>query len=185
MYEEYKKKAKEKMDNNLTAFKARLRKMRDGRAAPALLEGVTVVYYGNSTPLARLANISSPEPRTLVITPFDGQILKDMEQALVKANLGVTPQNNGKVLRLVMPELTEERRQALVREVKKEAEKCRVDLRMSRRTVNDEIKNLVKDKILSEDEQKRLSNEIQKITDSRNREIDELFKIKEKEILEV
>ena len=185
MYEEYKKKAKEKMDNNLAAFKARLRKMRTGRATPALLEGVTVIYYGNSTPLARLANISSPESRTLVITPYDGQILKDMEQALVKANLGVTPQNDGKVLRLVMPEPTEERRQILVREVKKEAEKCRVDLRMNRRTANDEIKKLVKDKVLSEDEQKILNNEIQKITDSHNREIDDLFKIKEKEILEI
>ena len=185
MYEEYKKKAKEKMDNNLTAFKVRLRKMRTGRANTSLLEGVTVIYYGNPTPLSQMANISSPEPRTLVIAPYDRQVLKDMEQALVKANLGVTPQNDGKVLRLVMPELTEERRQALVREVKKEAEKCRVDLRMSRRTVNDEVKKLVKDKILNEDEQKLLSSEVQKITDSHNREIEELFKKKEKEVLEI
>ena len=185
MYEEYKKQAKERMDNNLTAFKNRLRKIRTGRAHPSLLDGVMVMYYGNPTPLSQMANISSPEPRTLVITPWDGQVLKDMEQALVKANLGVTPQNDGKVLRLIMPELTEERRKNLVKEAKKEAEKCRVDLRMSRRVVNDEIKKLVKDKVLSEDEQKRLNNEIQKITDSHNREIEDLFKIKEKEILTV
>ena len=185
MYEEYKKQAKERMDNNLAAFKSHLRKIRTGRAHPSLLDGVTVMYYGNPTPLSQMANISSPEPRTLVIAPWDGQVLKDMEQALVKANLGVTPQNDGKILRLIMPELTEERRKDLVKEVKKEAEKCRVDLRMSRRVANDEIKKLVKDKVLSEDEQKRLNNEIQKITDSHNREIEDLFKIKEKEILTI
>ena len=185
MYEEYKKQAKERMDGNLEAFKNRLRKLRTGRAHPSLLDGVTVVYYGTSTPLSQMANISSPEPRTLVIAPWDVQALKDIEQALVKANLGVTPQNDGKVLRLIMPELTEERRKDLVKEAKKEAEKCRVDLRMSRRVVNDEVKKLVKDKVLSEDDQKRLNDEIQKITDSHNREIEDLFKIKEKEILEV
>ena len=185
MYEEYKKQAKEKMDGNLEAFKNRLRKLRTGRAHPSLLDGVTVVYYGASTPLSQMANISSPEPRTLVIAPWDAQALKDIEQALVKANLGVTPQNDGKVLRLIMPELTEERRKDLVKEAKKEAEKCRVDLRMSRRVVNDEVKKLVKDKVFSEDDQKRLNDEIQKITDSHNREIEDLFKIKEKEILEV
>ena len=184
MYEEYKKQAKEKMDGNLEAFKNRLRKIRTGRAHPSFLDGVTVVYYGTSTPLSQMANISSPEPRTLVVAPWDAQVLKDMEQALVKANLGVTPQNDGKVLRLVMPELTEERRKDLVKEIKKEAEKCRVDLRMSRRVVNDEVKKLVKDKVFSEDDQKQLNNEVQKITDSHNKEIEELVKIKEKEILE-
>ena len=183
MYEEYKKQATEKMDDNLQAFKSRLRQLRTGRANPSLLDGVKLMYYGNSTPLSQLANISSPEPRALVIAPWDGQILKDMEQALVKANLGVTPQNDGKVIRLILPELTEERRQDLVKEVKKEAEKCRVDLRMSRRIINDEVKKQVKEKLLSEDDQKHINNEIQKITDTHSKEIDELTKIKEKEIL--
>lgn len=185
MFEDYKKQTDEKMKNNIEAFKARLRPLRTGRAQISLLNSVEVVYYGTLTPLTRMANISSPDPRTLLINLFDSQMLKDAEQALVKANLGVTPQNDGKVIRLNFPELTEERRKELAKVVRKEAEKCRVDLRMSRRAINEEIKTSVKDKQLSEDDQKRLNGEIQKITDSYMEQVEKLSKHKEKEILEI
>ena len=185
MFEEYKNQTEEKMKKNIEAFKIRLRSFRTGRAHTSLLDSVEVTYYGTLTPLTQVSNISSPDSRTLLINPFDSQILKDVEQALVKANLGVTPQNDGKVIRLILPELTEERRKELAKSVKKEAEKCRVDIRMSRRTINEEIKILVKNKELSEDDQKRLNGDIQKITDSYMEKIEELSKAKEKEILEI
>lgn len=185
MFEDYKNKAEGKMRKNLEGFKARLRLIRTGRAKASLLDSVEVLYYGTLTPISQMANISSPDSRTLLVNPFDSQTLKDVEQALVKANLGVTPQNDGKVIRLIMPELTEERRKELAKAVRKEAEKCRVDLRMSRRTLNEEIKASVKDKQLNEDEQKRLNSEIQKVTDSYIQQTETLLKAKEKEILEI
>ena len=185
MFEDYKNKAEEKMHKNFQGFKARLRPLRTGRAKASLLDPVEVVYYGTFTPVSQMANISLPDARTLLINPFDPQTLKDIEQALVKANLGVTPQNDGKVIRLIMPELTEERRKELAKGVRKEAEKCRVDLRMSRRAINEEIKTSVKAKQLSEDDQKRLNAEIQKITDSYIQQTETLLKAKEKEILEI
>ena len=184
MFERWTQQAKDKMENNIEAFRSRVRKIRTGRAHPALLESVQVLYYGNQTPLSQMANISSPSPRTLVISPWDMKALKDVEQALVKSNLGITPQNDGKVIRLNFPELTEERRKNLVKEVKKEAEKCRVDLRNNRRIIMEEAKKAVKDKILSEDEQKQLSNEIQKITDQFMEQVEKAIEVKEKEILE-
>ena len=183
MYEDYIKNVKEKMQSNKEALQDRLRKIRTGQADPSLIDQVKVSYYGHMTPLSQVANISKPEPRSLIVVPFEAQLLKDVEQALIKANLGVTPQNDGKLIRLVMPELTEERRRQLVKEAKKEVEKCRVDLRMSRRLINDQIKQAVKDKQMDEDMQKRLNNDIQKITDTFNEEIDKLFQSKEKDIL--
>lgn len=181
---EYEKTAKEKMEGNVEAFRALARKIRTGRAQPALLDSVQAMSYGKLRPLPHMANISSPSPRTLVIAPWDPQTLKDVEQALVRANLGVNPQNDGKAIRLNLPELTEERRKELVKEVKKSAEKCRVDLRNSRRAVNEEIKKAVKDKSLSEDDQKHLNGKIQKITDSFMEEAEKIVQAKEKEILE-
>lgn len=185
MSEEYIKQTEAKMKDNLEAFRSRVRKIRTGRAHPALLESVQVLYYGKPTPLTQMANISSPSARSLLISPWDMKALKDVEQALVKANLGVNPQNDGKVIRLNLPELTEERRKDLVKEVKKEAEKCRVDLRNNRRGVNEEIKSAVKKKDLSEDDQKLLNNEIQKITDSFMDQVEQILEAKEKEILEI
>ena len=185
MFEDYKNKAEEKMRKNMEGFKARLRPIRTGRAKASLLDSVEVVYYGTLTPLSQMANISSPDARTLLINPFDSRTLKDVEQALVKANLSITPQNDGKLIRLMMPELTEERRKELAKAVRKEAEKCRVDLRMSRRAINEEIKASVKNKQLSEDEQNRLNGEIQKITDSYMQQTETLLEAKEKEILEI
>ena len=184
MSEQYSQTAKEKMENNISAFRSRLRKIRTGRASPALLESVTVLYYGSQTPLSQMANISSPSPRTLVVNPWDGKALKDIEQALARANLGVNPQNDGKVIRLNLPELTEDRRKDLVKEVKKEGERCRVDLRNNRRTVMEELKKAVKDKQLSEDDQKQIGSDIQKLTDQFVDQVDKLIQVKEKEILE-
>lgn len=185
MFEDYKGPVKIKMQDNIEAFRSRVRKIRTGRAHPALLEGVQALYYGSQTPLSQMANISSPSPRVLVVNPWDNKALKDVEQALVRANLGVTPQNDGKLIRLTLPELTEDRRKELVKEVKKEAEKCRVDLRNNRRIINEEIKKAVKEKTLSEDEQKSLNNEIQKITDDFMDQVEKIIQAKEKEILEI
>ena len=184
MFEEYKKKAESKMKDNIEAFRLRVRKVRTGRAQPSLLESVQVLYYGNQTPLSQMANVSSPSPRTLVVRPWDLKALKDVEQALTRANLGLNPQNDGKAIRLILPELTQERRKDLVKEIKKMAEKCRVDLRNQRRIINEEIKKAVKDKSLSEDEQKQLNNEIQKITDNFIESAEKIMQAKEKEILE-
>ena len=183
--EEYTKQAQAKMEDNLSAFRARARKIRTGRARPSLVESISVLYYGNQTPLSQMANISAPSARTLVISPWDLKALKDVEQALSRANLGVNPQNDGKVIRLNLPELTEERRKDLVKEVKKIAEKCRVDLRNSRRIINEEIKNALKEKSLSEDEQKDFNNKVQKITDHFMEEVEKITQAKEKEILEL
>ena len=185
MFEDHIKQTKVKMQGNIEAFRSRVRKIRTGRAHPALLEGIQVLYYGSPTPLSQMANISSPSPRQLVVNPWDAKTLKDIEQALARANLGVNPQNDGKVVRLTLPELTEDRRKDLVKEIKKEAEKCRVDLRNQRRFVNEEIKKAVKEKSLSEDDQKVLNGEIQKVTDDFMDQVEMTLQAKEKEILEI
>lgn len=172
------------MEDNIVAFHSKIRKIRTGRAQPGLLDSVQVLYYGNSTPLNQMANISSPSPKTLVISPWDIKALKDVEQALARANLGLTPQNDGKVIRLQLPDLTEERRKNLTKEIKKEAEKCRVDLRTNRRIISEEIKKAVKAKELTEDEQKHLNNEIQKIIDRFMKQVETSLQAKEKELLE-
>lgn len=185
MSEQYTKQTQNKMKDNIEAFRSKVRKIRTGRAHTSLLDSVQVPYYGSPTPLSQMANISSPSPKTLVVSPWDSKALKDIEQALARANLGVNPQNDGKVIRLILPDLTEERRKDLVKEVKKEAEKCRVDLRNNRRTINEDIKKAVKEKLLSEDEQKHLNNEIQKITDDFMDQVEQIIQTKEKEILEL
>ena len=182
---EYKEQVQKKMDKNLEAFKDRLRKTRTGRAQTSLLESIKVIYYGAITPLSQMASLSTPDARTLLISPWESSTLKDIEQALIKANLGMTPQNDGKVIRLSVPNLTEERRKELVKDIKTEAEKCRVDLRTSRRIANDEIKKMKDNKEISEDDQKKINDEIQKITDSYISKIEDFLKNKEKEIMEI
>ena len=184
MREQYNQTAKERMENNISAFRSRLRKIRTGRASPALLESITVLYYGSQTPLSQMANITLSSPRSLVVNPWDEKALKEIEQALARANLGVNPQNDGKVIRLNLPELTEERRKELVKEVKKEGEKCRVDLRNNRRGIMEEVKKAVKDKQLSEDDQSQINNEIQKLTDHFVEQVEKAIQAKEKEIVE-
>ena len=175
---------KEKMENNLEAFQSRIRKLRTGRAGPELLSAVNVLYYGKQTPLSQMSSISVFSARTLVINPWDAKSLKEIEQALVRANLGAQPQNDGKVIRLNFPELTEDRRHELVKELKKQAEKTRIDIRNKRRETLEEIKKEVKNKEISEDEQKQLQSEIQKITDQFIENVDKSLSAKEKEIME-
>jgi len=176
---------KEKMENNLSAFRQWIRKIRTGRANPALLESVMVLYYGSQTPLNQMSQISVPSSRTLMISPWDNKALKDIEQAIVKANLGLNPQSDGRVIRLNLPELTEERRKELVKELKARAEKYRMDLRNCRRTAMEEVKKAVKDKELSEDEQKKINEEIQKTTDQFIDQIEQVLQAKEKEVMEL
>ena len=183
--EEQKQIVTKKMEDNIESLSSRLRQMRTGRAQTSLLENVKVLYYGSVTPLSQMATISIPSARSLIVTPFDLKSLKDIEQALVKANLGLTPQNDGKLIRLMIPELTEERRKDLVKEIKKEAEKCRVDLRNNRRLMNDEVKKLVKEKVLSEDNHKRWNEEIQKITEKFMAQVETVLAAKEKEVMEI
>lgn len=180
----YKDTMKEKMENNLQAFQSRIRKLRTGRAQPELLSAVHVLYYGKQTPLSQMSSVSVFSARTLVINPWDVKSLKEIEQALVRANLGVQPQNDGKVIRLNFPELTEETRKDLVKELKKIAEKTRIDIRNKRRETLEEIKKEVKNKEMSEDEQKQLQTEIQKITDQFIESVDKSLLAKEKEIME-
>ena len=175
----------EKMENNLSAFRQWIRKIRTGRANPALLESVMILYYGKQTPLSQMSQISTPSSRTLMISPWDNKALKDIEQAIVRSNLGLNPQSDGRVIRLNLPELTEERRKELVTELKKTGEKYRIDIRNCRRSTMEEVKKAVKDKEMSEDEQKKQEEDIQKITDQFIEQIEEILTAKEKEIMEI
>ncbi|MBC6414855.1 MAG: ribosome recycling factor [Bdellovibrionales bacterium] len=175
---------KEKMENNISGFRNGIRSIRTGRANPALLDSVTLIYYGKSTPLNQVSNISVIAPRTLLIIPWDIKALKDIEQAVVKANLGVNPQNDGKNIRLILPDLTEERRKELVKKVKKMGEKCYIEIRACRRETMEEVKKAVKAKDMSEDEQKKLNDEIQKTTHLLTDKVEKLIQEKEKEIME-
>jgi len=158
--------------------------IRAGRATPALLDKVMVNYYGTPTPVNQLSTISVPEARLLVIQPWDKSILPEIEKALLKSDLGITPTSDGTVIRLVLPQLTEERRNELVKMVRKKAEEFRVAVRNVRREANEKLKALEKNKGASEDEIKRLQEKLQKITDKFIESIDEALKNKEAEIME-
>lgn len=159
--------------------------VRTGRANAALLDGVRVEAYGNMTPINQLASVSVPDPRTIVIQPWDATQLKEIEKGIVKSDIGITPSNDGKVIRLTMPTLTEERRKQLAKAVGKLAEDARVSVRNVRREANDKLKALAKEKKISEDEERRAHDQIQKTTDRFTARIDELVKKKEQEILTV
>jgi ribosome recycling factor len=159
--------------------------VRTGRANAALLDGVRVEAYGNMTPLNQVASVSVPDPRTLLIQPWDATQLKEIEKGIVKSDLGLSPSNDGKVIRLTMPTLTEERRKQLAKSVGKFAEDARVAIRNVRREANDKMKGLAKEKKISEDEERRGHDQIQKATDRFTAKIDELTKKKEQEVLTV
>jgi len=159
--------------------------IRTGRANPALLEGIKVLCYGALTPLNQVAGISVPEPRLLLIQPWDKSVLGEIEKAIMKSDLGLTPANDGKVIRLPIPTLTEERRHDLVKVVKKMAEESKVAIRNIRRESNEEVKKLEKDKHISEDESKTAHDKVQEMTDKHIAQLEELLKKKEKEIMEV
>ncbi|MGI6452087.1 MAG: ribosome recycling factor [Syntrophomonadaceae bacterium] len=159
--------------------------MRAGRANPGMLDRITVEYYGSVTPLNQLANITVPEARLLVIQPWDKTLIPEIEKAIMKSDLGINPSNDGNVIRLAIPQLTEERRKELVKVVKKRAEEAKVAIRNIRRDSNDSLKQCEKEKTISEDESKKGTDEIQKLTDKYIKEVDKVLQSKEKEIMEV
>ncbi|SHF22939.1 ribosome recycling factor [Desulforamulus putei] len=176
--------AEENMKKTVEVVRKEFASLRAGRATPALLDKVTVSYYGTPTPLNQLANISVPEARMLVIQPWDKSAIPEIERSLLKSDLGITPTSDGTVIRLVIPQLTQERRTELVKVVKKKAEEGRVAIRNIRRDVNDNLKAKQKEGV-PEDEVKRGQDELQKITDKYIKEIDEMVKSKEQEIMQV
>lgn len=185
MQQEPKRKATERMNGAIEALKKELASIRTGRASLALLDGIVVNYYGTPTPLQQLVSLSIPESRQIAIQPWDPKIIPDIEKAIMKSDLGVTPVNDGRIIRIHIPPLTEERRKQLVKVVRKKAEETKVAIRNVRRDINEEIKKLEKEKHLTEDELKRQQDEIQKITDSFISKVDELLAHKEREIMEV
>jgi len=177
--------ADEKMDKALEALKKELAAVRTGRANPGLVEHVQVEYYGTITPLNQISGISVPEARLIVINPWDKQALSAIEKALLKANLGLTPSNDGKVIRLAIPQLTEERRKELVKMVGKRVEDGRVEIRNVRRDAIEEMRSLQKNKQISEDDLKRGQDQIQKLTDGYIAQIADIAKNKEAELMQV
>jgi ribosome recycling factor len=176
---------KAKMEKSLEALRRDLSRVRTGRASLALLDGVRVNYYGVPTPLAQVASLSVPESRTISIQPWDSKIIGEIEKAIQKSDLGLTPLSDGKLVRINIPSLTEERRRELVKVTKRMEEECKVALRNIRRDVNEQLKTAKKDKVVSEDEQFKLQDEVQKLMDKSIEKAEEIIKIKEKEILEV
>ena len=185
MEQELKRKTTERMSRAIEALKKEFSSVRTGRASLALLDGIIVNYYDAQTPLQQLASLSIPDSRQIAIQPWDQKIIPDIEKAILKSDLGLTPMNDGKTIRINIPPLTEERRKQLVKTVKKKAEEAKISIRNIRRDTNEEIKKLEKEKHLSEDEVKRLQEEIQKTTDSYIVKVDEVLSHKEKEIMEV
>lgn len=177
--------AKERMTKAIQAYTRSLASIRAGRANASLLDRLVVDYYGAPTPVNQLAGISVPEARLLVIQPYDKSILGDIEKAILKSDLGLTPSNDGSIIRLMIPQLTEERRKELVKVVKKEAEEAKIAIRNIRRDANDDLKKLEKNGEITEDDQRGYSDDIQKLTDDQISKIDQITKDKEKEILEV
>ena len=177
--------ADDRMKKAVDALRKEYGTVRAGRATPSLLEKVTVDYYGVHTPINQLANISVPEPRMLVIQPWDKASLPTVEKAIMKSDLGLNPSSDGQVIRIIIPQLTKERRIELVKVVKKKAEDARVAIRNIRRDANDHIKLMEKDHEVSEDEAKRGQEEIQKGTDKCIKDVDHVYEVKEQEILEV
>lgn len=174
-----------KMNNAIQAYSRELASIRAGRANPSILDKLTVDYYGAPTPINQVAGVSVPEARMIMITPYDKSVLGDIEKAILKSDLGLSPSNDGSVIRLAIPALTEERRRDLVKQVKKEAEEAKVAIRNVRRDANDEFKKLQKKSEITEDDLRGYSDDVQKLTDTNITKIDELAKDKEKEIMEV
>lgn len=178
------KEARKKMGKTLQVLKSDLASIRAGRANPHILDKIMVDYYGTPTPVNQVGNISSPEPRLLVISPWEPSMIPVIEKEIMKSDIGITPTNDGKVIRLVFPELTEERRKELVKLVNKYGEESKIAIRSIRRDANDTLKKMRKANEITEDEQRIGENEIQSITDEHIKQIDEIVKEKEKEIME-
>ena len=177
--------AKEKMSKTCDVYFKEMQSLRAGRANPKLLDKITVDYYGAPTPINQLGNITSPEPRMLTISLWDAKALSLVEKAIQKSDLGLNPSNDGKVIRLIFPELNEERRKELTKLVRKTAEESKVAIRSIRRDAIEQIKKMKKDSLITEDDQRKGEEEMQKITDNAIKEVDKICAAKEKEIMEV
>jgi ribosome recycling factor len=174
--------ANKKMDKSIEAFKKELNTIRSNRANPAMLDGIMVEYYGTELPINQLATITVPEPRILLIQPYDKNSLTAIEKAIQKSNLNINPQNDGSVIRLILPEMTQERRMELVKLVKQKLEEAKVAIRNVRREANDDIKKLTG---ISKDEQKHYQDEVQKLTDKHIKILEDLAQKKEESILHI
>ncbi|MEN6437470.1 MAG: ribosome recycling factor [Syntrophobacter sp.] len=175
---------RDRMNKAVETLESDYKKLRTGRASVSLVDGIRVDYYGTPTPLSQLATLTIPDPRTIMIQPWDTSVVGEIEKAILKSELGLTPMNDGKAIRINIPPLTADRRKDLVKVVKKKAEESKVAVRNIRRDINEKIKDLKKDKKVSEDEQFRAQDEIQKITDDYVKKVDSVYGSKEKEILE-
>jgi ribosome recycling factor len=185
LHDDVSKALSDQIKKTLDSMKQNLSKIRTGRASPAMLDQVKVSYYGTPTPLAQCAAVAVPEPRLITVKPWDKSILKDIEKAIHEANLGMTPQNDGEIIRLPIPPLTEQRRKEIAKQVKATGEEFKVTIRNERRDANEKLKTLLKDKKITEDENKRAQDSVQKETDAGIKQVDDLVGKKEKEVLEV
>jgi len=183
--EEIKATTSESMDKAITSLQNELKKVRTGRAQVSMLDAVMVDYYGTPTALNQVASVSCPDAKSFLIAPWEVNVLKDIEAGIIKSNLGMSPQNDGKVVRLRLPDLTEERRKDLVKNIKKIIEDAKISIRMARRDANDILKQKQKDKEISEDEQKKAMTDIQATTDDHIKKVDVIGADKEKELLTI
>ncbi|MDF2948040.1 MAG: ribosome recycling factor [Sedimentibacter sp.] len=185
MYKDLVTKSEETMKKSINFLKEDLATIRAGKANPKLLDKIQVSYYGSMTPLNQVANISVPEPRSIIIQPWDASLIKEIEKAIMTSELGINPSNDGKMIRLVIPPLTEERRRDLIKQIKKEVENAKIAVRNIRRDTNEDLKKLEKTSELTKDDLKKAEEDMQKLTDKYIKLTDDIYKDKEKEILEV
>lgn len=185
MLNEIQSDANTRMNKSVEALQTQLNKIRTGRAHPSLLDGIQVSYYGADTPLNQVANVTIEDSRTLALTVFDKSLTQAVEKAILMSDLGLNPMSAGTVIRIPLPPLTEERRRDLVKVVKGEIENGRIAVRNIRRDANNDVKSLLKDKDISEDEARQAEDEIQKITDAKMKDIDGMLAVKEKELMEI
>lgn len=185
MYLELQKEAESKMIKTVSVYKEDLQSIRAGRANPTLLDRINIDYYGQVTPLKQVGSVSSPEPRLLVIQPWESKLIPIIEKEILKSDLGLNPSNDGKVIRLIIPSLTEERRKELIKTVRKNGENAKVAIRNTRRDVIDKVKKLEKSKEITEDELKKSEDDLQKLTDKYIDQVDLVTKNKEEELMEI
>jgi len=185
LLEDFKKDASERMQKSVDALGTAFNKIRTGRAHPSILEGIRIDYYGSETPLSQVANVNVEDNRTLSITPWEKNLVPDIEKAIMKSDLGLNPATAGTVIRVPMPPLTEETRKGFIKQARQEAETARVSVRNIRRDVLSDIKDLQKAKEISEDEERKAQDDVQKLTDSYINKIDEALKVKEVDLMEI
>jgi len=185
LFEEIKQETETKMQKSIEALRQEMKKLRTGRAHPSILEGLFVEYYGSATPLNQVASVTVSDPRTLSVTPFDKSLVNEVDKAIRNSEMGLNPVTAGEVIRVPLPPLTEERRKEMIRIVRGEAEQARVSIRNIRRDANNQSKELQKEKVISEDDERRASDEIQKLTNKYIAEIDAVLKKKEEDLMEL